>query len=546
MSPVGGLGHQGKIDLDQTDKAKSPREPKRRTVQLEYVEPQSQTMRGELSPPLRQQTMDLESPPVPKASTRARSGSQGATDASRKVSAAMSARKPLPVDPPVSQELSQAYQQASTSGRTSQRPITSEPAMLPPARPAREPPRSVSDSSAAFGQIPSPSGARPTTGGSIASNSAGRLPSRGNSYSQPLAPTVAVTNAQGKLAQPKNSRQYNISAPIPQPEPYISDPSIGRPSTQRLPSRHSQMPPPREETKTHKRSNTFSNVFGRSGSFFGGKPQPQSPSEEVRPQPDKRYPPTSMKGPIVSDNSPRQSTDSRRPSFSFGRKKSDLDRQNSDLGRQDNKARRFSLLPASFSFKNMTGSGNAQASDGSRPMSRRKQSMNQPHHNRGSSRDNSEESIPTYDGSRERDRYRNASAPHQSHRENQYASPTYATTQQPAYSSRPQQQSYFNDPTPPTDSDISLSRPAQPSQQQPQRPRYPPGFNSYDEEPRPSMQQSRPATGRGPGVLQKPNRKFADAYEGEGEGRHAGSSGAAKRVMDFFRRRGRARGGDGG
>ena len=40
--------------------------------------------------------------------------------------------------------------------------------------------------------------------------------------------------------------------------------------------------------------------------------------------------------------------------------------------------------------------------------------------------------------------------------------------------------------------------------------------------------------------LQKPHRKFGDAYETEHG--HAGTSGPAKRVMDFFRKRGRARG----
>lgn len=55
---------------------------------------------------------------------------------------------------------------------------------------------------------------------------------------------------------------------------------------------------------------------------------------------------------------------------------------------------------------------------------------------------------------------------------------------------------------------------------------------------------------RGAAVLQKNNRRFADAYEQDqepgygGGGRNAGSSGAAKRVMDFFRRRGKARGGE--
>lgn len=50
---------------------------------------------------------------------------------------------------------------------------------------------------------------------------------------------------------------------------------------------------------------------------------------------------------------------------------------------------------------------------------------------------------------------------------------------------------------------------------------------------------SEPREGRAR-VLQK-NRRFADAYEDNQ--RHAGSSGAARRVMDLFRRRGKARGG---
>jgi protein-serine/threonine kinase len=42
-------------------------------------------------------------------------------------------------------------------------------------------------------------------------------------------------------------------------------------------------------------------------------------------------------------------------------------------------------------------------------------------------------------------------------------------------------------------------------------------------------------------VLQK-NRRFVDAYEEGRPGQSAaGSSGAARKVMDFFRRRGRAR-----
>ncbi|KAJ3526744.1 hypothetical protein NM208_g11037 [Fusarium decemcellulare] len=46
------------------------------------------------------------------------------------------------------------------------------------------------------------------------------------------------------------------------------------------------------------------------------------------------------------------------------------------------------------------------------------------------------------------------------------------------------------------------------------------------------------------GVLHKNHKRFADAYERDDYRGHEGSSGAAKRVMDFFRRRGKARGGE--
>ena len=542
MSPVGGLSHQGKIDPEQADKSKSPRDPKRRTVQVEYVAPQSQTVRGEMSPLPTQQPVTLSSPLPKPNDEKARSGNQGPTEQSWKVSAAVAARKPLPQDPPMSPDARNVQEPQATASRTGQRPVTSQSTMQPPARPARDPPRSVSDSMNAFGQLPSTSIARPTTGGSMASTSGGRLPSRGNSYSQPLAPVVAATNAHGGLAQPKNGRQYNISAPIPQDELYYQDPSTGLSSAQRTTSRYNQAPPRRQEAKTHKRSNTLGNVFGRSASFFAGKSQPQSPSEEVRQQPEKRYPPTSMRALIASD-SPRQSTDSRRPSFGFGRK-------NSDLSKAD-KPRRFSLLPASFSFKGLTGGTKDSSYESSRPIFQRKQSVGQQQDPRNmmfaqrESRTNSEDSVPIYDGEIDR----NPQAPMQSalpedssiRNTRKTDSSQQSTYQGPRYTT--QQANLQNGPLPPghsyyitasgtpTDSEMSINQPQN-------RMRYPQGSNSYDDEPRPSMQQGR--NGRGPGVLQKPNRKFADAYE-QDTGYHAGSSGAAKRVMDFFRRMGKAR-----
>jgi protein-serine/threonine kinase len=76
------------------------------------------------------------------------------------------------------------------------------------------------------------------------------------------------------------------------------------------------------------------------------------------------------------------------------------------------------------------------------------------------------------------------------------------------------------------------------------KPNYYDDYNgTYDRLPRQSMQAGR--SGRGPNVLQKNNRKFADAYEYERDGsHHSGSSGAARKVMDFFRRRAKSRAGD--
>lgn len=552
MSPVGALSHQGKIDPEQpVEKTRSTRDPKRRTVQVEYVAPQSQTIRGEAMPPLSSPRAE-ESGSNPSASqtrTRAKAGVEVPEDSYRYHNAAPATTKPLPQDP--SQGTRQATIYQSGTGRTQQRPSSSQRDMAPPSRPPKDFPRSVSDSTSAFGQISSGT-TRPTTGGSMTSTAHGRLPSRGNSYSQPLAPTVAATNAQGRLAQPKNGKQYNISAPMPQTESNLQSMRTGLPTTQ-------QYDPPavaaRDQSRGHKRSNTLGNFF-RTGSISGGRSQPQSPGE---PQREKRHPPTSMKAPMASD-SPRQSTDSRRPSFSFGRKNSDL-RKDSDSIKQE-KPRRFSLLPASFSFKSFASTGNGRDQADSRPTSERRQSPSLQHapasrgtsrpktmaYSRGQSGSSSyrQENIPSgYDGLRDRER---DSPPQQARRndpqrnqQSQYANPQYHSQPDLYPPQKPLQpgQSYLGTPT---ESEVSLGGP------RPERPIYPQGFNSYGEEQsRPSMQQGR--SGR-PGVLQKNNRRFADAYEQDAEpgqgsgGHHAGSSGAAKRVMDFFRRRGKARAGE--
>lgn len=556
MSPVGALSHQGKFDPEQAiEKTKTPRDPKRRTVQVEYVAPQSQTVRGEALPPISSPATDVSSQAAStgQQKTRARAGNEGPEPVPRQQNATT---KTSPQDPSVqpAPRSSQVYQQGAN--RTQYRPSSSQRDMPPPSRPPTDLPRSVSESTSAFGPLPLPTSTRPTTGGSMAS-SAGRLPSRGNSYSQPLAPTVAQTNAEGRLAQPKSGKQYNISAPIPQSGLYGQSESIGLPSTQ-------QYDPPtlgdhRDQSRGHKRSNTLGNFF-RTGSISGGRSQPQSPGE---PQKEKRYPPTSMKAPIASD-SPRQSIDTRRPSFSFGRKSVDL-RKNSDLSKQE-KPRRFSVLPASFSLKSFASTGSGKdASNETRPASERRQSSNVPSglssraqsrpqtmaYSRGQSGANNhgqEENFPAgLDGSRDRSRdspaqqTRRKEVPSRGEQQSEYGNPHTETPQDPYPASKSLQtgQSYLDTPT---ESQISINH-------RRERAVYPQGFNEFEEDPAgTSILQSR--SGRGANVLQKNNRKFADAYEQDADpnygvgGHHAGTSGAARRVMDFFRRRGKARAGD--
>lgn len=556
VSPIGGLTHPGRIDPSQSaEKIKGPRDPKRRTVQVEYVPPSSQTIRGEATPSIQSPT-SAGSPAelgTAMSKTRVRSGSQGPEAAQRQPSGApSSSTKPLPRDPYTMPDMrtTETYQPVPPSVRTQQRPTTSQQPMAPPTRPLKDVPRSTLDSTGAFIPVSGPTTTRPTTGGSMSSSGAGRLPSRGNSYSQPLAPTVAATNAQGRLAQPKNGKQYQISAPMSQQPAQDLEASMGRPSTQAY---STALPlSSQREGRSHKRSNTFGNVFGRSGSLFGGRP----PAAQEHPPPEKKYPPTSMKAPIAAD-SPRLSTDSKRStSFGFGRKSSDL-KKNSELSRQE-KPRRFSLLPASFSFKSLTGSSREQSTENILPVSERRQSSagQQISSSRGPSRpqtmgygkdpsrsnsyriDDSGQAV--YDGSRERPR----EMPAQQSRKygvggRQEPVDRYDESQYTAQSGRAAPKVGASFLGTPTESELSLGMNVKQA-------RYPAGFNSYEDEP---ALRSPPAgrTARGAGVLQKNNRKFADAYEQEQEpgygvgGQHAGSSGAARRVMDFFRRRGKAR-----
>lgn len=461
----------------------------RHTLQPEYVPPQTHTVRGQVSG----------AAATSAGRSRAEEASQFQTSGR-----SSSVSKPLPQDPPV-----------DAAQRRSQPPEK----MQPPVRPARDIPRSVSDTTSAFGTGPnvhqgSQYMTRPSTQGSLTSASGPtntrsdvRLPSRG-SYGQPVAPTVAATNVQGRVTQPtKATRGYNISGPLPQPG---AQNSIGQPMT-------TPMPPPNshqaQKTAHHRRSSTLSGLgdrlFGRSNSVVK--------KDAERQKAGRKYPPTSMKE-YPAEVQPRMSTDSKR-SFSFGIGK----KRSTDLENQmqtEKPVRRFSLLPNSLSFKGLMGSSKEDSS--SKPGTPQGQRYAQ----QGTSRPAPEQEYTSgrgpnaddqYDGPRSTD-YNNFSRPPKSQYQPQRAVTTQAALD--VYGGTgvyaPQGAQHYRH--------MSESLP----QVMAQHP------DAVDTPARPSVQGGR----QGRGVLVKSNRKFTDAYDHDlGPTHHGGRSGAVKKVHDFFRRR---------
>ena len=519
VTSVGALSQPGHVSPEE--KARNQRDAKRRTVQVEYVAPQSQTARGA---------------PV--------SGEPGRPTSFHRTSKVLDREtlqtKPLPSVPAGQEPVSHAgYSNIPyrNNNQGMQRPKSKDIA------------RSISELTSAFAgtQGTYPQSTRPPTGGSMTS-AAGRIDNRQQSrgsYSQPVAPAVATTNAQGRLAQPTGGR-YNISAPMPLQTGHLpTSVSMGHPNQ---PSPVATTASQKSSGKGHKRSSTVSSIgeklFGRSGSIFGGRTQnPSAP----RPKADRRYPPTSMKEPYPTEE-PRTSMDSRR-SMSYFRKQAD----------QSGRPRRFSFLPPSWSFKSSSPKEQApqaetqgtQVDDFVRPQS--KQDKDEPRLL----------TAPVAVGPNDSNDHHSISQGTQTH-------PTYQDEQNAAYpiddtrnysaqidrqfemlhnsQTRIQNElrgGYYN----PTDKDYHQSAPDIQSSgggyEGSDRRQARHANNNYPQNN--TSNQSMPMGGGRPdkhNVLQKSNRKFADAYEYERSSHHSGSSGAARKVMDFFRRRGRARAGE--
>ena len=509
---VGDLSRKhGNVDQESVDaQQKVSKDNKRRTVQVEYVPPRSQTQRGESTTAV--------------APTRTRDVARSQADGQVAPRRTVATEKPLPQDPPTSRDAQYSQGRRPTS---SQRPQDSVPA-----RPGREPPRSVSDATYA---APPVSMARPATGGSMASSrsKSGALPHRG-SYSQPAAPAVAGTNVQGRMSQPKPTRGYDISAPIVQDESEFGQPSVtqGRAKFARVMDLEAGT-----DVKSHKRSSTIGSIFGRTNSIFGSK---RNNEEATQEKSSKKYPPVSMSGAAGNPDNSRLSMDSRRSiSFGFGKKRSGSI-SGSQTTLQDKPTRRFSLLPASFSLKAI-GIGKDPEEQYEQYPDNQGNQLNRPNPQysqqarnvSGSTADSYQVDTP-YDR-----RGPSAASPNQHQRR---ISQPIQPTQDPRSGVPPQflpPLNFRQDQSALTESETSLNDMAN------RRGQYPPGFGDYEE-----RKQAGRAGSSGRGVLQKSNRKFTEAYEPQentgwgapAHNDHAGSSSAARKVMDFFRRRGRDRG----
>ena len=515
----------------EAEARKKQRDANRRTVQLEYVAPKDATARGETSPT----AAAMPTVPTSAGRTRARGDAHGP------VEVPSSSKRELP---PTRKEVPSSSQ-----------------AMPPPVRPGRDQIRAASDSPATFSSQPAATSAsrdvasRPTTGGTLGS---GRLPSRGNSYSQPAVPTPTNANAQGHFSQPKSSSGYIISGPMQSSEQTAEDELPA--SQQNLAQYQQQQQPPQQPPQRgHKRSSTLGSIgdriLGRSNSRRASQQQEPPAVLEKR---DRRHPPVSMRNAMPNSNEevqPRTSTESsRRTSFGFNRKNSEAPTESK------RSSRRFSFLPSGLSMNALTGK-KEQSYDQSYQRDNRPESKSMAFGrgaSRSPSRSTTNSTIPLYyEPEREAARtQRPQNAPPS-------RDPRYEKSLPPqtgSYGTPPpvQRKQYRDDgyggnlleQTPRSQQQEPVDRyytPVESLDQQSgaqynpatggsyiqyQSPQAPPqsagGYssnNAFSQEASAQKQQIRPS-----------NRKF------EYDHGHGGSSSATRRVMDFFRRRGKDRG----
>jgi protein-serine/threonine kinase len=490
--------------MDTVEERKGQRDAKRRTVQVEYVAPNAAHPRGETSPITPQQaTMPI----AGTGRTRARPEAQG----------------PVEVVP-----------NAQRLPQVPRKEVGSQ-AMPPPSRSGRDQNRSSDGNAFA----PQSASGRPTTRGTLAS--------RGNSYSQPAVATSTAETAQGSFSRPKSGSGYIISGSMPPPSAAGQTPAAD--SVNGSEQSVSQMQPaqqlPQSNQRGHKRSSTLGSITDRMLGRSGSRRQSQQAQESSTPgeKRDRRHPPVSMANKMGNnhdDSGRRPSTDSRRSSFQFLRKNAE---QQPNESRRN--SRRFSFLPNNFSMNSFSG---AKREDSAAENSGRRESRTDRPTSKGMAfgrgasrsptRSTASSSVPHYyDAEAQKAINRRSGVPQDKAlpfvpQQSQRTPPPPASRTQyrdDGYNGALQQEPVERYYTPNQD----LGPPSAASDVQPHFPpvsRSPYPTSSHQSQQQQNSQQS-----------MRPNqRKFDDAYE---KG-HDGSSSGARRVMDFFRRRGRERGGE--
>lgn len=489
---VGGLSKtHGNIDPEAESNHSShrtPKDAKRRTVQVEYVAPTTQTQRGAEGT---------------SSKSHARSNSQ-APAATHDTSPLT--EKPLPREPPVIKD-------NTPKSATARRPPSAHK-NTPPSRPGRDS-RPATDNA----YIPSVStGARPQTGGSMQSSASIPLQSRAN-YGQPVPPTVADTNVQGRIQQPVSPEiDENMGKTFGSVPPKVAKMSFQGEN--------------KREGKGHKRSNTLGDlgtkIMGRSGSIFGGRGKKKS---EQQADKSRKYPPVSMSNTMLpgEDSGPRPSIDSRvsRRSFSLGLGKKRSGSIPRSQGSGEGKGRRFSLAKA-IGLGRDHGSVSASEVDSQADLPIQAPQMSGGY----SAHEEPRRSEPYFDAVSDLNHHDRATSSPVSHQ--RYGS-MQMDGRRPSAIPTYMQGSHLNTGS---DSSVDMRRPPT----EPQLRMYQADFSGSEVYDGGRLGSSRD-TRAGGGVHQK-HKRFTDAYEQDEYRGHEGSSGAAKRVMDFFRRRGKARGGE--
>lgn len=502
--------------MDTVEERKGQRDAKRRTIQVEYVAPNGAHARGETSPISPQQA---NVPIAGTGRTRARPEAQG----------------PVEVVP-------------STQRPVVPRKEVGSQAMPPPSRSGQS--RAASESTTF---APQSSSGRPVTRGTLAS--------RGNSYSQPAVATSTAETAQGHFSRPKSGSGYIISGSMPPPVGTSQTP-VGSINDSEHSVAHMQpgQQMPQSNQRGHKRSSTLGSITDRVLGRSNSRRQSQSAQEGGAPaeKRDRRHPPVSMKNAMGTydennmNNGRRPSTDSRRSSFQFLRKNQE---QPAESRRN---SRRFSFLPGNFSMNSFGGGKRDQTDEDRRESRGGRPSSKGMAFGRGASRSptrSTNSSVPQYyDAETQKAINRRSGVPQDkalphlppsAPRKQQYRDDGYGggggSQQDPV-------ERYY---TP--NQDLAGGPPSSASDVQPHFPVSRSPYPTSSQQAQQQQQFSRnDGYGQGSSIGEhdlepqmsnniRPNqRKFGDAYD---KG-HEGSSSGARRVMDFFRRRGRERGGD--